>query len=146
MYLQACDLLSQARGLNYTYDGANLYHSLEYLQHDYAQLGQYKRADEVVARLRNIVSRIHDSSSDTSNLWGKWSSMRSEFRQSYEVYKSDQTVSNPINISQGVCPKFGQKYNFLPPESYIPENYQGNLEFMVTSEAGALLMTGEKYG
>ena len=144
---KGCDSLAKARGLNYTYDAANLYHSIEYLQHDYSQLGQYEKADEAVLRLGNAVSLAWMNldvglSIGVSDLWGIWSKMRSDFRQSFESYRRDNARNSNSSMPTG-CPEFGSQFNYLPPSSFIRDDYGGNMEFPLISEAGVALMTGD---
>lgn len=53
--IDACDELATTRKLDYTYEAGNLYHSLEYLHNDFLQLGRYKDADQLVARVDQAV-------------------------------------------------------------------------------------------
>lgn len=91
--IRACDALSESRGYDYTYDKSNLYHSLEYLQNDFLQLGRYEAADQLLGRVDAVVDANlrRESSEGESESWKEtlpylWWQYRMHARQMLDTY------------------------------------------------------------
>ena len=68
------DDYAQLRGRTYEYDIENIYHSIEYLQNDLLQLGQWDKANMQLLRMESVVAHNlgkHELSTDRLSM-GAW--------------------------------------------------------------------------
>ena len=126
---KACDAFTKQRGYSEEklYDSGNLYHSVEFAQYDYLQLGQYEKAQEMLSRMDSIISKLDGEK------WNKtrdliWIRQRMKTRQKLESF--------------GVCikpePKSEPEHETVVSEDEFPIT-DGNMNYAAISELGLLL-------
>ena len=124
---KACDAFTKQRGFSdeKLYDSGNLYHSIEFAQYDYLQLGQYEKAQEMLSRMDSIISKLDGAK------WNKtrdfiWIQQRMKARQKLETF--------------GGClkPEPESEHETVVPEDEFPIT-DGNMNYAAISELGLLL-------
>ena len=83
-------------------DEGNLYHSIEYAQNDYLQMGQYAEAEKLLIRMQTIIAKVGGA-----NNWNKtrnliWIQHRMNARHQIEYLGNDQKISGPLELAERV--------------------------------------------
>ena len=112
-------------------DEGNLYHSIEYAQNDYLQMGQYAEAEKLLIRMQTIIAKVGGA-----NNWNKtrnliWIQHRMNARQQIEYLGNDQKISGPLELAERV-----PSDNDHPGTLRIKEK----IDYASISEVGMLLV------
>ena len=84
------------------FDEGNLYHSIEYAQNDYLQMGQYAEAEKMLIRMQTIIAKVGGA-----NNWNKtrgliWIQHRMNARQQIEYLGDGQKTIAPLEWAERV--------------------------------------------
>ena len=126
---KACDAFTKQRGFSdeKLYDSGNLYHSVEFAQYDYLQLGQYEKAQEMLSRMDSIISKLVGAKLNKTRDF-IWIQQRMAARQKLETF--------------GKClkpePEPESEHETVVPEDEFPIT-DGNMNYAAISELGLLL-------
>ena len=112
-------------------DKGNLYHSIEYAQNDYLQMGQYAEAEKLLIRMQTIIAKVGGA-----NNWNKtreliWAQHRMNARHQIEYLGNDQKISGPLELAERV-----PSDNDHPGTLRIKEK----IDYASISEVGMLLV------
>ena len=160
------------RGFNHTYDGENLYHSIEYAQYDSLQLGMYIDANKYLMRIEDAVSNQITAHEGRLESWKKaegraWEQYRMYARQLIETYNTapyftrysmpdaylclyanhENDSSDGQSVRHTECqPDAGSisdKTRLNFPHSVLRNDLpDGRMNYAALSESGATLVTG----
>ena len=104
LLVQACDAYSKVRGIpdEDLPDEGNLYHSIEYAQNDYLQMGQYAEAEKLLIRMQTIIEKVGGAAE-----WNKtrkliWVQHRMNARQQIEYLGDGQKTIGPLEWAERV--------------------------------------------
>ena len=102
--VQVCDAYSKVRGIpdEDLPDEGNLYHSIEYAQNDYLQMGQYAEAEKLLIRMQTIIEKVGGAAE-----WNKtrkliWVQHRMNARQQIEYLGDGQKTIGPLEWAERV--------------------------------------------
>ena len=134
--VQVCDAYSKVRGIpdEDLPDEGNLYHSIEYAQNDYLQMGQYAEAEKLLIRMQTIIEKVGGAAE-----WNKtrkliWVQHRMNARQQIEYLGDGQKTIGPLEWAERVPGHNEQDPH--PGTLRIEEN----INYAPISEVGMLLV------
>ena len=83
-------------------DKSNLYHSVEYAQNDFLQMGQYAEAEKMLTRMKIIIAKVGGAKN-----WNKtkdliWIQHRMNARQQIEYLGEGQKMDGPLEWAERV--------------------------------------------
>ena len=112
-------------------DKDNLYHSVEYAQYDFLQMGQYAEAEKLLTRMKTIIAKVGGA-----NNWEKskdliWIQHRMNARQQIEYLGDGYNKIEPLEWAERV-PSDNEHPGTLRIEEYI--------DYASISEVGMLLV------
>ena len=135
LLVQACDAYSKVRGYPDTDlpDKSNLYHSVEYAQNDFLQMGQYAEAEKMLTRMKTIIAKVGGAKN-----WNKtkdliWIQHRMNARQQIEYLGAGLKMDGPLEWAERV-PSDNEHPGMLKIEGEKNKNYCS------ISEVGMLLV------
>ena len=114
-------------------DKSNLYHSVEYAQNDFLQMGQYAEAEKMLTRMKTIIAKVGGAKN-----WNKtkdliWIQHRMNARQQIEYLGVGQKMDGPLEWAERV-PSDNEHPGMLKIEGEKNKNYCS------ISEVGMLLV------
>ena len=131
--VQACDAYSKVRGIpdEDLPDEGNLYHSIEYAQNDYLQMGQYAEAEELLTRMKTIIAKVGGADKWNISSGLIWVQHRMNARQQIEYLGDGYNKIEPLEWAERV-PSDNEHPGTLRIEEYI--------DYASISEVGMLLV------